>query len=137
VKTRWATLPLMLLLAGCGEPPVFPVQGKVEFTDGGDPAPLAGYVVTFRAEDQTKTSAEGRVLTDGSFTLSSFVLGENDGTVPGRHQIALTPPPATSEGRRPPPVIDAKYWRFETSGLSAEVRREPTEVLLKVERAAR
>lgn len=123
---------LTLALAGCGPPKVVPVNGHVQFMDGGDPAPLAGYVVTFEPGEKL-VGGTGEVRPDGTFAISTF--GENDGAVPGQHRVALTPPRAT-EGGRASRVIDARYGSLETSGLTAEIipQRKPVEITLKVER---
>jgi hypothetical protein len=123
----------LALLAGCSGPNVVPIAGQVKFKDGGDPEPLAGYIVTFEPGEK-RVGGTGVVGADGSFAISTF--GENDGAVPGKHRIALTPPPATGEGRRPKPAIDKHYGDLETSGLSTDVlpQREPQSVVLEVER---
>ncbi|MDX1945631.1 MAG: hypothetical protein SFU86_09485 [Pirellulaceae bacterium] len=124
-------LAFTLLCAACGGPKVVPVKGQVKFADGSDPAALAGYVVTFQPGDGA-IGGFGTVGADGSFTISTF--GENDGAVPGTHQVALTPPGQTGEGPRPKPIIGRHYGNPSDSGLAVEVRPDAEAITLTVER---
>src|SRR5581483_9851663 len=80
---------LVCTLVGCGGR-THPVEGKVVFKGSTDPArELAGYQVMFESAEQ-KVSANGVVQPDGTFRVGTFK--DNDGAVPGKHRVALSPP---------------------------------------------
>lgn len=118
-------------LAGCGTAKTNPVAGKVVFKDGGDASALAGYRVDFQAVEQPM-SGSGEVQPDGTFTISTF--GNQDGAVPGKQKIAITPPPPLPDVVPPKPLIPRKYASFDTSGLETEIKPGTNEVTLELER---
>jgi hypothetical protein len=117
---------------GCGGQTVS-VSGRVKFKDGSDASVLAGYGVTFEPTEG-KASSMGEVQPNGTFTLSTF--GANDGAVPGKYQVVVTPP-ASPDPDKPPQKskIPAKYADFSTSGLTVEIKPGQKEVELELERA--
>jgi hypothetical protein len=121
----------LLLAIGCGGG-MAQVKGKVKFKDGSDVSVLAGYTVTFESED-AKSSSIGEIGPDGTFQLST--LGQNDGAPPGKYRVVITPP-GSSDPERPPPKsqIPAKYFNFDTSGLTAEIKPGRNTIELEVER---
>jgi hypothetical protein len=119
------------VLIGCGTAKTNPVAGKIVFKDGSDISALAGYRVDFQAVDQ-EVSGSGEVLPDGTFTISTY--GNQDGAVPGKHKVAITPPPPLPDVVPPKPILPSKYASFETSGLEREIKPGPNEVTLEVER---
>jgi|YNPMSStandDraft_1061717.scaffolds.fasta_scaffold34552_2 hypothetical protein len=130
----WAAVGLI----GCGGPTLCPVQGRIMYTDGTPAKELAGYTVTFESVDQAATadkpgiSGWGEVKSDGTFQISTYRPG--DGAVPGRHRVAINPPPSLSDEPPTPPVIPLKYASFETSGLEVQIAPGPNDVTLTVQR---
>ena len=109
------------------------VQGRVKFKDGSDVAVLAGYGVTFEPTDN-RASAVGEVQPDGTFALSTF--GANDGAVPGKYRVVVTPPTSPDPDKPPQKSkIPAKYFDFSTSGLTVEIKPGANAVELELERA--
>lgn len=134
-----ALLPLAALaasLAGCGDDTakLYPVTGKVQWKGGGPATELVNYNVSMQPADRG-SSATGVVQPDGSFTLST--LAENDGAIVGKHRVALGPPQPELDMPVPRPLIPDRYGGFETSGLEIEVKPEPNNVTIEVERRAR
>ena len=129
---KWSALVALVLANGCSEPKVCPVNGRVKFQDGGDVGVLAGYSITFESDAQ-KVSGFGEVQADGTFAISTY--GADDGAVPGRHRIAITPPLPEPEKALPPPAIAAKYGDLATSGLTADIKPGTNQVTLELERA--
>ena len=122
----------VMVLTGCGGKTV-PVNGRVKFTDGSDATALAGYEVSFEAEAQ-KISGAGTIQPDGSFKISTYT--GDDGAVPGRHRVAVTPPSSPDPDKPPPrPVIPKKYFDFPTSDLTVEIQPGKGDVTLELERA--
>src|SRR4051794_1676010 len=136
-------------LVGCGgsvgDPPVYPVKGKVIYK--GKPVP--GGSVVFELEgDGTSASkagpgsgtlrATGRIETDGSFRL--VVFPGTEGVPAGIYKVGITSIPPRSEGNlldaaKPagngnPDVLRGKYSDPKSSGLQARVEmdrpNEPT-----------
>ena len=127
--------PLLLalcILAGCGGKTV-PVHGRAKFTDGSDVSLLQGYAVDLQPEGGGSSSS-GTIEADGTFKISTF--GQNDGALPGKHQVTVTPPTAPDPDKPPPkPAIPAKYGAFETSGLTVEVKPGQSTIELELELA--
>lgn len=115
------TLPLALvLIVGCENPPppVYPVEGKVEFL-GKAPE---GFIVEFASQEEATKgmNAQGRVDADGNFKLKTTVKGkEKDGAVAGAHKVVVVPPPSGMGEALPVPF---RYADYGTSGLTFEVR---------------
>lgn len=127
------TLAVLAGLVGCGGGKTAPVNGRVKLKDGSDVSVLAGYALTFEAEEG-KTSAVGEVDRDGTFKLSTF--GANDGAMPGKYRVAINPPnnPDPDE----PPTrskLPARYANLETSGLTAEVKPGQNNIELELDKA--
>jgi len=119
-------------LAGCGGKTV-PVHGRAKFTDGSDVSLLQGYAVDLQPEGGGSSSS-GTIEADGTFKISTF--GQNDGALPGKHQVTVTPPTAPDPDKPPPkPAIPAKYGAFETSGLTVEVKPGQSTIELELELA--
>ena len=131
--TRWklscAFMLVGLAMAGCGGPKARPVKGKVTFPDG---SPLVEARVCFDGTD-SHVSANGNTSADGSYSLT--MLKPDDGVLPGSYRVLILPPPpklatkldANGEtvylpAQAPPqPVVDPKYEKYETSGLTFKV----------------
>src|SRR5437773_3663831 len=121
---RLTALALFLAMAaGCGSGNTSPVRGKVAFKDG---TPLTGGLVLFRPVDEKlQVSARGDIREDGTFILGTYK--EGDGAVPGKYQVAVTPPPRRKVREKPieRPFIHPRFEQYETSGLEFEVKRGP------------
>lgn len=118
------------LLVGCGTAKTVPVNGKVQFKDGKDGSSLAGYVISLESTEQN-VSGSGEVQADGTFRISTY--GDNDGAVPGKHRVAITPPLPLPDAVPPAPLIDKKYDSLDTSGLEVDIQPGASEVTLEVE----
>jgi len=116
---------------GCGSSGRVPIRGKVKFKDGSDVKALAGYQVTFQ---QGNESGIGDIQPDGSFSITT--LSANDGVLPGKQEIVVTPPPPVDPDKPPPkPVIPKKYSDFGASGLTRDIAPGKGDVELELERA--
>ncbi len=116
---------------GCGGK-TSPVDGRVKFKDGSDASALAGYEVDFQPADG-KTSATGHVAPDGTFKLTTF--GADDGAIPGKHRVAITPPQSPDPDKPPQKSkLPAKYSTFDTSQLSVEIKPGRNQIELELER---
>ncbi len=132
-----AVVMLLAGFAGCGGPTLCPVEGKIVYTDGTPAKDLEGYTVTFESVDQAATelrpgiSAWGVVEADGTFRIGTYQPG--DGVVPGRHRVAICPPPSEADQPPPPPAIPLKYANFDTSGLQVDILPGVNKITLTVE----
>jgi hypothetical protein len=127
-KGVWCALTLVAAVwcVGCGGRTAS-VQGRVKFKDGSDVAALANYEVSFEHQE-SKTSATGPIGPDGTFTVSTF--GSGDGALPGKHRVAITPPPSPDPDKPPQKSkLPTKYEDFNASGLEVEIKpgRNPIE----------
>ena len=129
VRCRCILLTCSLLVAvGCGSR-YYPVQGKVTLEDG---KPLTKGMVVFENTDGTEM-ARGMIQTDGRYQLSTGKPG--DGVKPGRYRVlvsALDMTDVPDELKKLP--FDIKYTRFQTSGLEFEVKAEPNDIPIKLQR---
>lgn len=133
---RIALCAVLGFLPGCGGKTIYPVNGKVVYSDDTLAKELAGYKLEFEAID-TKldgagVSAAGEVQKDGTFQLTTRT--ENDGAVVGRHRVLIAPPLPEGDvpaGRR---IIDPRYGDYSTSGLEATIEPKTNTVTLKVNR---
>jgi hypothetical protein len=141
-RTLWtAALALpVFLLAGCSQsggdaaptPSTVTVKGKV-LLPGGQPA--TGGVVLFEPVEGG-TEAYGLLNKDGTFTIKTFG-GTQDGAVPGKYKVAVTPnhhhpeltKAAAEEGRR---SIPKKYWKADTTDLTADVTSSTGELTFRL-----
>jgi len=122
------------LLVGCSSSKTAPVNGRVKFKDGGDAGGvLRGYMVSFEPEDD-RISGTGEIAADGTFKITTFAA--DDGAIPGRHRVAISPPDPPPDAPPPKPVIPLKYRDFGTSGLTADIKPGTTNnVEFELERA--
>lgn len=117
--------------AGCGSSKTYPVTGKIILKDG---SPLSGGLVRFRPVDEKlQVSARGDIQQNGTFIVGTYK--EDDGAVPGKYQVAITPPPRPKVREKPlgKPIIDPRFENFETSGLEVEVARRKNDFTIEVE----
>jgi hypothetical protein len=124
---RWPLwLPLIFLLAGCGDsgPEIVPVTGKVTY--GGGPWPAEGGVILAPAEAAPGEPVIPTVVTmakDGSFVAESSV---GTGLVPGKYRVGVECwelPPDESRAEHPfgKSYVPQKYQDPTTSGLAFDV----------------
>ena len=95
---------VLLGLAGCGGPRLYPVHGKVTWEDGAEARELAGGLVICESVDG-KVGARGDIEQDGSFQLSTYKPG--DGVLPGKHRVAVVE--YSPREPPPPPTIDRAF----------------------------
>ena len=118
-----------ILFVGCGQG--VSVTGKVTFSDG---QPLTVGEVVFQTDTRM---ASGRIQPNGSYKLSSTT--ENDGVPPGKYGVKIVgsydtshipadtlPPMPSANAPQPIPLIDPKFEKTETSGLTCEVKGHTT-----------
>ncbi|HXG10734.1 MAG TPA: hypothetical protein VNK04_13335 [Gemmataceae bacterium] len=124
-------------LVGCGRsgPKTHPVKGKVVSEKAGVLQKLAGSSIELRSEVEPNTRGFGILEPDGSFTISTYRLGESlPGAIEGKHRARIMIDMGDEDDDRPRKKkwpIDPKYTRFETSGWEITVPTDG-EVLLKL-----
>ena len=115
-----------MFVAGCGQPKV---SGTVTFSDG---TPLVRGTITFQTD---KHAAMGSLDKNGRYTIGGAKTG--DGVPPGTYQVFITGTEEIDVSKDKPvqfgggpgsplpiiPLIDKKYERPETSGLTCEVKK--------------
>lgn len=125
---------ILALVAGCGGPKLYPVEGVVTLEDG---KPMPSGMVSFEMHEGEKmVMARATIEKDGSYRLSTHKPG--DGAMQGKYRVLVAPPPAYS-GDPPPDApprvdIDARFQSYETSGLTFEVKPEKNQYPIKVAR---
>jgi hypothetical protein len=123
---------LTVSIAGCGEREIYPVEGKVLFSDGQAAGELQGAFVVFDAANR-KASARGVIGPDGGFRLSTN--GNDDGAYVGKHRVQIGIPRSVPEGGATRVVtMDHRFTRFDTSGLTANVQPKRNVITFTVER---
>ena len=115
-------IPILLLItiAGCGGKPN--VKGKVVFSD--DKTPVKQGIVIFENE---KGIARGQIDENGTYTIGSEKA--TDGLQAGTYKVYLAGTEIfDSSGGFPKMeyVVDRKYDKPETSGLTVEVKKSRT-----------
>jgi hypothetical protein len=121
---RVAIVVLPVLIVGCGKPGASPTS-KVTGTVTYQGAPLANVNVNFTPDEGRPGT--GTTDAQGRYTISTFA--PNDGAVPGRHRVTITPggdsspmPESAEEAARDPVVpFPVKYARADQSDLTAQV----------------
>ncbi|MGL6193235.1 MAG: hypothetical protein ACRC2T_00265 [Thermoguttaceae bacterium] len=118
-------LPVLFLfaVAGCGK--YVPVSGTVKYEDG---TPVTAGDVVFATGNEI---ARGKIGSDGSYRMTS--IKPNDGVLRGEHKVYLEnvmkiDMNISGEGQNtraigsPTLLVDTKYMRPETSGLTCTVK---------------
>lgn len=123
-----------VLLAGCGGPRLYPVQGTVVWADGKPALELAGGAVNFEASDGGP-SATGPIDKEARYLLGTHKTA--DGVAPGEYRVTITPPQADNPDRPPAPVLHPDYQRLETTKLKVSVEQKSNDIPLSLERFKR
>lgn len=137
----FAGILLGCLATGCSDR--VSVKGTIVFSDTGEPLPCGEIVFS-----NDHYSASGRIHSDGKYTLGSYC--ENDGILPGDYiitivaqdmgatqgvtEISTESSPTASKGWASSWLIDPKYGRKDTSGLSATIDRSTKNLDFEVDR---
>jgi hypothetical protein len=102
---------IALVAAGCGggADSLYTVRGTV-YLDGQPAKELAGYTVTFTSSELHR-SASGEIQADGTYSLGS--LTKDDGAIPGKYQVTLSPPERAGGGERGKKLPGAKGVSFQ------------------------
>jgi hypothetical protein len=130
----FALVAALALLTGCGGKGVYPVDGKVVYTDGTVAKDLAGHSVNFES-DELQVSATGEVQPDGTFRLGTYE--HDDGALPGKYRVSIAPLLPIGDAAPPKAVIDPKYGQLDSSGLEATIEPKSNALTLTVERLSR
>ena len=129
----------VIAVSGCGgsSRETYPVEGRVVWKDGTAATELAEGTVELQASDEVtkRVSPRGEVQSDGSFVLKTYQSG--DGAPPGRYRAIIMPKLVIDdEVRAALPILHSKFQSFTTTPLTVEVKTEPNEVDLTVERGS-
>ena len=112
---------LLFLAIGCGKN--CGLKGKVVFSD--DQSPLTHGVVCFLSDQGI---ARGNIDENGNYVVSS--ISKNDGLPSGSYRIYLVDTdhfiPNPGGIPKAVPLIEDKYSKAETSGLTVEVKSSMT-----------
>lgn len=122
---------LALLAVGCASGR-YPVGGRVTYEDG---TPVGeGTVIGETTVDGKAVGVQGNIEKDGSFTWGSDKPG--DGAPPGTYKVLVMPRALgdgeLAEGKQP--SVAGKFTRFETSGITFEVKQEKNVLNITVSR---
>jgi hypothetical protein len=117
-------------LGGCGpvDPPLYPVTGRVVLRDG---RPIPSGVIEFAPD--SGPHARAKIGPDGRFALST---DGRAGAVAGKHRVVVLQVAADGTSAYATKVAHPKYARFETSGLSREVKPGENDFLIALDPAA-
>jgi len=121
-KSVWTTRALLFLLlavSGCGSGR-YPVTGRVSYEDG---SPVEGGTVIGEATVNDKVvGVQGNIEKDGTFSWGADKPGQ--GALPGMYRVLVMPvalgDSEMAEGKRP--SVSSKYGKYETSGITFEVK---------------
>jgi hypothetical protein len=136
---RWRVLlmlPVAAAVLGCGG--IYPVKGKMQFSDG-TPLP-AGTLVNF-TDERGVSGGYGVVGPDGSFEMT--FERPQDGLPKGTYRVSVRPPSPhgmTEEQKKTaPPLggIPLKYMHPETSDLIVEIQGKRTDLVLELQKDSR
>lgn len=119
---------------GCSR--FYPLEGQLVWADGKPATELVGSSVYFESTEH-RTISRSIVASDATFRLTTE--RPEDGVPLGLHRVYLVENrggPGES-GKRPPPRVDERFLRPETSGLEVTVPPQERLVVLKIERAGR
>ena len=118
--------------AGCGggaDSPS-PVHGTV-YLDGQPATELAGGTVTFNSEELQR-SASGEIQADGTYRLSS--VKKDDGAIPGKYQVTVSPPETPPAGERGRRGGGSKGIAFEEPKIEVVIEAKSNDVPIQLRR---
>jgi hypothetical protein len=126
-----AILFLLALASGCGSGR-YPVTGRVTYEDG---TPVeAGTVVGEATVAGKVVGVQGNIAANGTFSWGGDRAG--DGALPGDYRVLVMPralgDSELAEGKVP--TVDSKFARYETSGITFEVKPGKNELNITVTR---
>lgn len=122
-----------LVAAGCGGGPntPYPVRGTV-FLDGEPATDLAGGTVVFTSIELKKT-AHGEIKPDGTYALGG--VGANDGAIPGKYDVTVSPPETPRQSERVKSKAAAKAAAFiQPKNLEVTVERQGNDIPIHLKR---
>lgn len=124
-----APLFLLILVTGCGSGR-YPVTGRVIYEDG---TPVEeGTVIGEATVDGKLVGVQGNIEPDGTFVWGTERAG--DGALPGNYRVIVMPralgDQEMADGKLP--AVASKYTRYETSGITFEVKPGKNELNIKV-----
>ncbi len=125
-------VPLLLLMAwGCSsdQKKTYPVKGKLVWPDGSSAKELSGGMVIFQCNAE-QISSKGPIDQTGCFVLGTYTL--IDGTVAGKHKVAIVQPVSDDENHSPLQVVHRRYESMETTDLEVTVEPKDNDIVLKV-----
>jgi hypothetical protein len=122
---------LLAVTPGCG-PGRSAVAGKVSYEDG---TPVeAGSVIGEATVNGKLVAVQGTIRSDGSFSWGGD--REGDGALPGAYKVIVVPISLSeyqlAQGMTT--AVSGKYTKYETSGLSFEVKPGKNEFNITVSR---
>lgn len=128
-------VPLLLTTAGCNsdQKKTCPVRGKFVWPNGSVAKELSSGMVIFQCDAEEITS-KASIDQDGGFILGTYKL--TDGTVPGKHKVAVVQPVSDDDNHAPLQVVHRRYENPTTSDLVVTVEPRSNEIVLKVDPGA-
>jgi hypothetical protein len=122
---------LIVCAPGCGSGR-YTVTGRVAYEDG---SPVeAGTVIGEATVNGKLVGVQGNIASDGTFSWGSDRPG--DGAPPGNYRVLVMPvalgDSELAAGKRP--AVGGKYTKFETSGITFEVKPESNVLNITVAR---
>lgn len=125
-RARRLLFVLILFVTGCGSGR-YPVTGRVSYEDG---SPVEGGTVIGEASvDGKPVGVQGNIAKDGTFSWGGDKPGE--GALPGSYRVIIMPvalgDSERAQGKRP--SISGKYGKYETSGITFELKPQKENVL--------
>jgi hypothetical protein len=133
-----AALVVVIAAAGCNSkgpvlPAVVPAKGVIQLASG---QPIREGRLELSPKDVGGVEAFGDVKSDGSFTLTTYK--RDDGAVPGRYVVKISPYNYAGPGGNPVPIrsagqIPGKYLEAETSKLEVEIKKPDNDLHLRLE----
>lgn len=133
IRPRGAVLLLALLAAGCSSGR-YPVSGRVTYEDG---TPVTeGTVIGETTVDGKAAGVQGVIEPDGSFSWGGERPG--DGAAPGSYKVLVTPRALSNVeiAAGAQPSVSGKYTKFDSSGLTFDVKPESNVFNITVTRPA-